>query len=181
MSTTFILIRHGEPRYDEIQKTETTGLAWDFGRLTDDGVKQALARAKDERLQDADIIISSPYTRALETAGIIASYTKIPLRVETNLHEWSPDVTFNYRFGPEKEAEMRQVMDEFFGGNGERPRDSKLKYESLSEVKGRVHEVLQKYTSYKKVIVVCHGIVMNAMTTFKDKVAFCGVREIELS
>lgn len=180
MSTTFILVRHGEPRYDEIKVDDNYGIAWDFGRLTDDGVKQAIDRAKDPRFIDADLIISSPYTRALETAAIIAGKIGLHVRVENDLHEWSPDLTFNYRFGPEKEAEMKQVMNEFFKGDGERPEHSTFRYESLSEVRERVLKVLNRYLSYDKVIVACHGLVMNSLTTFKDHVAFCGVRVIKL-
>ena len=181
METTFILIRHGEPRYDEIKKDDQYGLAWDFGRLTDEGVKQALERAKDPLLKDADLIISSPYTRSLETAAIIAGKTGHFVRVETNLHEWAPDLTFQYSFTPEREAEIRALTNEFFSGDGERPQHSKYHYESLSEVRHRVLDVLDRYLTYKKVIVVCHGIVMNALTAFKDHVEYCGVRVIKRS
>ncbi len=180
MSTTFILVRHGEPRYDELMVDNQYGIAWDFGRLTDAGIEQALERAKDPRFSDADLILSSPYTRSLETAAIIASKTGLSVRVETNLHEWSPDLTFNYRFGREKEDEIKAVMDEYFTHKGERPVDSKLQWESISNVRKRVMDVLNNYLSYQKVIVVCHGIVMNSVTEFNDKVPFCGVREIQI-
>ena len=180
MSTLFILVRHGEPRYDEIQVDDKYGIAWDFGRLTDAGVKQAKDRAKDPRFQDADLILSSPYTRALETAANIASHTGLAIRVENDLHEWSPDLTFNYRFGPERASEMKAVMDEYFQHQGERPVDSIYHWESVSDVKKRVLSVLEKYTHYHKVIVVCHGIVMNSLTTFGDRLDYCETREIVL-
>lgn len=179
METTFIFVRHGEPKYDEIKKNEAYGLAWDFGRLTDDGVKQAQQRALDERFKDADLIISSPYTRSLETAAIIAGKTGLPVRVETNLHEWAPDLTFNNTYSEERTQQIHQLTKEFFSGDGERPLDSPFNYESLSMVRQRVEDVLNRYTSYKKVIVVCHGIVMNSMTFFKDHVEYCGVRVIK--
>ena len=180
METTFILVRHGEPRYDEIKVDETHGIAWDFGRLTDEGIKQAKERARDSRFSDADLIISSPYTRALETAAVIASYTGLDIRVENDLHEWAPDLTFNYRFGPKQEEEMQAIMTEYFNYKGERPDHSIYHWESVSNVKKRVTHVLSKYTSYHKVIVVCHGIVMDSMTEFDHRYDFCGTAEIKL-
>ncbi len=181
MSTTFILVRHGEPRYDEIKKDDKYGIAWDFGRLTDDGVEQAKHRAEDNRFSDADLIISSPYTRALETAAIIASKTGLDIRVETNLHEWTPDITYHYSFSPEKQEEIKESVREFFSCEGIKPLHSKLKWEELSHVKDRVMKVLNTYLSCKKVIVVCHGIVINSLTSFGEQIPFCGVREIIVS
>lgn len=180
MSTTFILVRHGEPRYDEIQVDEKHGIAWDFGRLTDEGVKQARSRAQDPRFADAELILSSPYTRALETAANIASYTGLDVRVENDLHEWSPDLTFKNTFGPERLVEMKKIQQEYFESMGERPEDSIYHWESMSDVKKRVLAVLERYTSYRKVIVVCHGIVINSVTKFRDPLDFCDTREITL-
>ncbi|HHT55697.1 MAG TPA: histidine phosphatase family protein, partial [Acholeplasma sp.] len=61
-----ILIRHGEPNYENVSKWGEIGLGFEFGELTELGEKQAFDRAKDERLKDADLIVSSPYTRALQ-------------------------------------------------------------------------------------------------------------------
>lgn len=40
--------------------------------------------------------VSSPYTRALQTAAIISQKTNIDITVEMDLHEWMPDLTFQY-------------------------------------------------------------------------------------
>ncbi len=45
--TTFFLIRHAEPRYDEITERGIYGIAYNFGKLTDNGILQAHARGKD--------------------------------------------------------------------------------------------------------------------------------------
>ncbi len=180
MSTNFILVRHGEPRYDEIMVDETHGLAWDFGRLTDEGIKQVKTLANDARFYNADLIISSPYTRALETAAVIASITGIDIRVENDLHEWSPDLTFNHQFGPEKALEMKEIMNEYFAFQGHPPRDSKFHWEAITAVKNRVLNVLYKYLKYRTVIVVCHGIVMDSLTEFDHRYGYCDTAEITL-
>lgn len=50
----------------------------------------------EDILKNSEIIISSPYIRALQTAAIISKETKIPLTVEIDLREWQPDKIFQY-------------------------------------------------------------------------------------
>ena len=95
--TTFIFIRHGEPRYDEVIARGYKNQGYDLGKLTDRGVSQAEAVAKESILTGAQLIIASPYTRALQTAAIISRITQIPLVVENDLHEWMPDTSFSDR------------------------------------------------------------------------------------
>ena len=55
-----------------------------------------------------------------------------------------------------------------------------FEYETYEEVKKRMELVLLKYTKYKKVIVVSHGIAISSLTHFDDVIEHCGVREITL-
>ena len=48
---------------------------------------QAEAAARDPRLKNAEFIVSSPYTRALQTAQIISRETGLPVAVDLDLHE----------------------------------------------------------------------------------------------
>ena len=41
-----------------------------------------------DRLEGVEIIISSPYTRAMQSATIISKNRKLDIRVEIGLHEW---------------------------------------------------------------------------------------------
>jgi hypothetical protein len=69
----------------------------DWVPLTERGMTQA--RAVAEELQDVDsahYILSSPMTRALQTAAIIAGFINRPLYVEFDLHEWLPDLQHDY-------------------------------------------------------------------------------------
>ena len=94
---TFYLVRHGQPDYSGLQERGLFGFGRDFAPLSPLGVQQAEKAAQDARLQQAELIVSSPYTRALQTAQIISLRTGIPVTVELDLHEWVPDWTNRYR------------------------------------------------------------------------------------
>lgn len=172
MSTELILIRHGEPRYDEVQNRGFKGMGYELGKLTDRGIKQAELRAKDELLKGAEIILSSPYTRALQTAAIISRITHIPLYVENDLHEWMPDTTFNLDF------DIPKSFEEYVKYKGIAMSDRKYPWETYEDLQKRVKNVLFQYRDYQKIIVVCHGVVMSAMTRFDDIIEHCGVRVV---
>lgn len=172
--TKFIFIRHGEPRYDEVVARGFKNQGYDLGKLTDRGVLQAHEVSKDLRLEGADIIVSSPYTRALQTAAIVSKNTQINLTVETDLHEWMPDVTFSDR------DDVSLAYPEFIGNNGIRNDETKYNWESMEEVQKRSRIALKPYLKYDKVIVVCHGIVMSSFTHINDMIEHCGIRELDL-
>ncbi|HOI86132.1 MAG TPA: histidine phosphatase family protein [Acholeplasmataceae bacterium] len=171
MSTHLILIRHGEPRYDEVQMRGFLGMGYELGKLTERGERQAELRAKDPILAGATLIISSPYTRALQTAAIISRITQIPLTVETDLHEWMPDTTFKLDF------DIPQAFEEYVKHKGLFYPDRKYPWETYPDLQTRVMQAVKKYTHHQKIIVVCHGVVMSALTRFDDIIEHCGVRE----
>jgi broad specificity phosphatase PhoE len=169
-----ILIRHGEPRYDETTKDDFMRLAGNFGRLTKAGEKQALKRAKDPILKGASLIVSSPYTRALQTAATISRITNIPLTVEHGLHEWEHDTSH------ELESEDPDTYKTYIANRGVLPKGSKFRYEEYEHLKKRVLKAIKKYKNHDKIIVVCHGIVISTLTHFDDLIEFCGVRVVHL-
>lgn len=166
-----ILIRHGEPRYDEVDGNSRG----DFGRLTERGVKQATLRASDERLKGATLIVSSPYTRALHTAAIISRITGVPLEIEHDLHEWSADELYMFNYDGES------AYQEFIRLKGKGSKTSMFRYETYATVKKRVTKAIKKYSpTHDKIIVVCHGIVMSSQTSIEDLIEHCGVRIINI-
>jgi len=173
--TTFLLIRHGEPRYDEVLERGYFGMGYELGKLTDLGIKQAEQRALDPKLKNADIIISSPYTRSLQTAAIISRITNIPLTVENDLHEWMPDTTHKFLID-----DYQKLFQEYLDKRGVRDENTKYPWESYKALRTRVLNVLKRYQKYDKVIVVCHGLVIHSQTNFDDQVEHAGIREITL-
>jgi len=60
-----IFIRHGEPNYLHCDERGFVGQGRDMAPLTDEGVQQTELVSKNELLKGSDLIVSSPYTRAL--------------------------------------------------------------------------------------------------------------------
>lgn len=119
--------------------------------------------SKDKRLTSADIILSSPYTRALQTAAIISRNTGIPIEVKTDLIEWMPDITFSYD-GP---THFSEVEAEIQKDKGEWNNKCKYHWESLSMVGERSFHAIKKYLNFKKVIVVAHGILIRQFVYYE--------------
>lgn len=136
------------------------GFGLNLSPLSEKGVQQIKETSKDLRLKDADIILSSPYTRALQTAAILSKELDIEIAVETDLHEWIANK--NYIYEDDAIAENNYV--EYIEFNGSYPDGTKKAWESKEMMKNRVMEVLKKYSHYKKVIVACHGMMIQAVT-----------------
>lgn len=77
-----ILVRHGQSEFNAVYGKTRIDPGIQDPRLTEEGRRQA--REAAEALADRDIreLVSSPYTRALETAEIIAEALRLPLRVD---------------------------------------------------------------------------------------------------
>lgn len=92
----FYLVRHGEPDYSERNEKIYRGFGANMCPLSSKGREQIIKTAKDKRLQGADIILSSPYTRTLQTAAILSKELQIDIIVETDLHEWVANKNYIY-------------------------------------------------------------------------------------
>lgn len=155
----FYLVRHGEAIYDHLLEKGFWGFGRDFAPLSEKGREQAEMAAKDIRLKGAEIIISSPYTRAMQTAQIISRETGIRVEVDIDLHEWIPDQDNQYETSEESFALAR----EFTKCKGEYPPGEKLKWESLTSMRQRIRRVADRYADYDKVILVGHGMVFRCL------------------
>lgn len=156
----FYLVRHGEANYDDMLKNGFWGFGRDFAPLSEKGKQQAKIMAEDIRLKNAELIVSSPYTRALQTAQIISRQTGIRVEVDIDLHEWIPDE--NNQYTTSEESFM--LAREFTRFKGEYPPNEKLRWESLSHMRKRMRRVADKYSDYDKVILVGHGMVFRCLT-----------------
>ena len=79
------LIRHGETDWNLMSKRGVKGLAASLAPLTPLGRIQIDTIANDYRLQEADAILCSSFTRALESAALLSRKINKPLYVEYDL------------------------------------------------------------------------------------------------
>jgi broad specificity phosphatase PhoE len=82
-----ILIRHGQTEFNRVFSTTRRDPGIRDPHLTDQGRRQAQAVAGVLRSFNLGRLITSPYARALETAGIIAEQLSVPIRVEPLIAE----------------------------------------------------------------------------------------------
>ena len=157
--TQFLLLRHAEPDYTEIDKRKYRAFGNDLAPLTEKGIQQAIDVSKNALLQDIDIIISSPYTRTLETAAIISRELNKKLKVELDLMEWIPDKTYMYN-----DHSKVVAWCNIYEANDGKHLSSDDNWEEKHEIISRVNNVLKNYKNYSKVLIVTHGIVMSALT-----------------
>ena len=132
--------------------------------------------AKDIHLQDADLIICSPYTRALQTAAILSKELQIDIAVETDLHEWVANK--NYIYEDDTVAEKSYISYEV--NDGIYPDGKEETWESSDIMKCRVIRTLEKYKHYKKVIVACHRMMIQATAGEKHHLKNGEIIEFEL-
>lgn len=168
-----VFIRHGEPDYRDVTRSGFIGHGRDLAHLTKKGKDQAQKAAENPILDGIELIVSSPYTRALQTAAIISKYRNVDIEVELDLHEWLPDLTHSYS--------TSDFVDESYvlclSNKGTCPKDSPIQYEELSSIFQRAKKCLEKYTSYKKIAVVTHYMVM-CQFAYPDDYHHCDMAEV---
>jgi broad specificity phosphatase PhoE len=158
------LLRHGEADYGPIRERGWPGATADLAPLSWLGRQQALAAAAGLSTVGATAIVSSPMTRALETASLVASRLGLLVQVAFDLHEWLPDDTFGWR----DQAQLRAAQEDFDRCGGEWPPGERRAWEPLSAVRARATAALQASVAALAagdvLIAACHEMVIRAMT-----------------
>lgn len=155
----FYFVRHGETDYSQKNTKIYQGFGVQLSGLTKKGIAQIRESAADGRLFNADIILCSPYTRAVQTAAILSKKLGTDIAIETDLHEWLANRNYIY----ENDETADAAYEEYIKNHGEYTSDAQM-WEDMPSVKKRVIRVLKKYACYKKVIVSCHGMMIQAVT-----------------
>ena len=154
------IVRHAEPDYTKAEALGFWGVGLNFAPLAQQGIDKAKETACDSRLKNAQIIISSPYTRALQTAQIISQHTGIDVEVEVGMHEWLPDTT----------AELKSTAGaskQFKENKGVHPAGEGLTWEEEKPMRRRMRAVLDKYAHLDTIIIVGHEMSLKTLTHFE--------------
>ncbi|MDG4765251.1 histidine phosphatase family protein [Solwaraspora sp. WMMD406] len=141
------LVRHGWTDWDAAGPTE-------LAPLTEAGIDRMRAAAARLRPACPVRVVTSPVTRALHSAHIVATDLNLPLLVEPDLREWQAD-----RDGrPVDRAAFGRALESLHrpGGPGTPP------WETVSELRARVCAVLHRYRDASTVF-VSHGVALHAV------------------
>lgn len=136
--TVFYFVRHGEPDYSSVGEWAEIPFGKEFAGLTEQGIRQIVKAAADLKIHRPQIILSSPYTRTMQGAGIIAQELQIPILVEQGLHEWESDRTHTVR----EDSELLRLCQDYDPHNGIYPEGVEKQWESRQIVRTRVLGVL---------------------------------------
>lgn len=154
-------IRHGQPDYSSIKNDDPIYFS-NLAPLTEKGISQAKL-IDINKINKSSIIISSPYTRALQTASIISKNTNIDIKVEPMLHEWLPDKTFTSK-----------IIDfNNFNNLYLKNKISECNYENNEEMKKRLMTIIEKYKNYDEIIIVAHQRLFS--TLIAKNLKYCEV------
>ncbi len=154
----FYFVKHGKTDYSRRNTKIYQGFGVNLSPMSQLGVEQIKKSAQDERLKGADIILSSPYTRALQTAAILSKELNVDIVVETDLHEWLANKNYIYDVDEIAETSYREYEE----NHGVYPSGTEKVWEDADTIRKRVFKVLEKYAHYNKVIIACHGMMIQA-------------------
>lgn len=155
----FYLVRHGQTDYSERNTKIYQGFGTNMAPLSQEGIRRIKETARDKRLKNASLILSSPYTRALQTAAILSKELNLDIIVETELHEWVANKNYIYETEERAIKNFQEYMEAQGHYNG-----TESDWEDIFCLRERLISVLSKYTAYEHVIVVCHGTLMQAVS-----------------
>lgn len=174
-----LFVRHSEPDYSMFDQHDNPRLYAGFGRdlapLTEKGRALAQKVASSPVFAQAQVVIASSVTRALETATYIAQAQQLPLLVEPFFHEWRPDMT-----GQNASQDGAVLAHRLFLENsGAVPESSPVRYETAAEMRERFLQALEKYKAYDRIVIVCHGMLIRQFV-LKETIAYCEILEYTL-
>lgn len=175
MSTTIYLSRHSIPMKmcpfikngDEFQTKNEKQI------LSVEGEKRAQKLSELEELKDIDVIITSNYVRAMQTAKYVADKNDKEIIIYEDFGERKFGDINSYSELPEDfyENQAKEETYKLPGG------------ESRKEVENRVYNalnnVLEKYND-KKIFIVTHGTALNCLFSKIAKVVFTDYKKYKI-
>jgi len=152
-------MRHGEADWPLVNSRRLRGGANDLVPLTPRGVSQIERQADLLAVHDIQYVVSSPMTRALQSASIAAQRLAVHLRVEFDLHEWIPDLTYLWT----EPSQVDLALDAMRAGVA--PEDfNGPPFEKEPDLRARAETALRRHVAPGPVLVLTHGILIWSLT-----------------
>ncbi len=151
------LIRHGESQ-ENIDKIYTAGKA----PLTEKGKKQAEELAKRFEHINIDIVYTSPYKRAKQTAQIVAKHNNVKLEVLKFAYEYSHYDKKKFvglkKTDPILKEHNNLIKEDWLNGRLSKRRGG----ESIADVLERIEKVIEfvENSEHENILLVSHSYFM---------------------
>jgi broad specificity phosphatase PhoE len=157
---TIYCIRHGESEYNE------AGLhQGDAGTLTAEGNRQSHAAGKALESSGAQVLVTSPQTRAAETAYLVQKFVDVPLEfLDAARERRNPsEIIGCEKRDPEIRA-IKREMDAHYTEPGWRYSDE----ENFDDMYARVQELVQALTEREEdiVVLVSHEAILKTLAAY---------------
>lgn len=166
-------MRHGEADWRRVNERAWVGLANDFAPLTERGREQAANAVRRVAELAPTMLLTSPMTRAMETAAILGRRLGLDPVVEMDLREWLPDRAMAWSSLEEVHEAYRAMVESADAA----PAAIMPRWETMSELRQRGLKALRPYfASGRPVVAVCHEVIIHAITGC-PRTAYCEVRE----
>lgn len=157
------LVRHAEADYETLHHHQPVyrGARYDLAPLTPLGSQQAERLAVALGPYEPTLLVSSPYTRALHTAAVLAVELRCRLTVDLQLHDWLPVRDGASVITPDL---VRQKVAEYdaWKRGGQLP--ANRTWESDEEMRERAMAVAHRHAMEPSVVIVSHEAVIKAAT-----------------
>jgi broad specificity phosphatase PhoE len=138
--------------------------------LTETGRRQAAEAGYRVGTLHPMALLSSPMTRALETAAIVGRRIGLDPVVEVELREWLPDRDMRWSTAAQVEATYEAML--------EAPDLPSPPWETMDELRHRAWGALRPYFDCAgPVIAVCHEVLIHALTG-EPRTEPCALRPI---
>ena len=148
------LIRHGKPEIINGNFYEC--------HLGKDGITETKDFASSRKIPKPDLIFSSPYNRAIDTAKVFSNHFSVDFQVLDSLKEWN--------------LQSLNLQDEYIEQENVGWNDHSkivLGNESLNDVKNRIskciNELVKKLESSNIVLIISHGTVIDMLCSLIGK------------
>jgi broad specificity phosphatase PhoE len=149
------LIRHAEADHGSLATHAPvyTGNRYDFAPLTEAGIAQAHQLGHDLKATAPRLVLSSPYTRTLQTAAIVAAELGCPLAVDLRLHDWLP-----VRDGqqPISATIVQEKIAEYMHWLSTQALPTHRTWETSDEMRARLTAAIDAYRNHLPLAVVTH-------------------------
>lgn len=167
-------MRHAETDWGRVNERGWVGLAIDLAPLTERGRQQAADAARRVAELGPTMLLTSPMTRAMETAAIVGRRIGLDPVVEMDLREWLPDRGMAWSTLEEVLAAHRAMVE----SADTAPTGTTPRWETMPELRRRGLDALRPYIgSGTRAVAVCHGVIIQALTGCAET-AYCEVREL---